>query len=143
MFPITDLSRADDIRMRRRRAVWLLAGIVVIPTILFSGHGGRKSSADIGDADGDVDASGQLQDFGHDATVLSATGSSLTVSLSCASSITLVPRQDQAGRVSVSTRGSRPAGPAWCCPAMPRWCWAGPAGMAVPTWWCGRRPRCR
>ena len=35
MFPITDLSRADDIRMRRRRAVWLLVGIIALPVLIW------------------------------------------------------------------------------------------------------------
>ncbi len=35
MFPITDLPRAADIRMRRRRAAWLLAGIVAVPVLLW------------------------------------------------------------------------------------------------------------
>ncbi|WP_428377389.1 GIN domain-containing protein [Lichenicoccus sp.] len=46
MFPITDPSRAADIRMRRRRAVWLLLGTVVVPLVLVSGrssHSGGQS----------------------------------------------------------------------------------------------------
>ena len=43
MFPITDPHRRDDIRMRRRRAAWLLVGIVAVPVLLFSGR--EKSAA--------------------------------------------------------------------------------------------------
>ena len=148
MFPITDLSRADDIRRRRRRAFWLLVGIVVIPAFLFSGHGsghharstdGGESSTDL-DVDpsrrsvrsGSLPATDEMEamlhripligglgrtvegaplpDLRHDPAALSATGSSLLVSLPCASSITLVPQRDAAGRVSVSTRDARPPG---------------------------------
>ncbi len=57
MFPITDFSRVTDIRMRRRRAFWLLIGIVLVPTILFSGHGSRHHRPvhdDVGDLDIDL-----------------------------------------------------------------------------------------
>ena len=37
MFPIHDFSRAGDIRMRRRRAVWLLAGILLAAMLLLHG----------------------------------------------------------------------------------------------------------
>ena len=43
MFPITDPSRAADIRMRRRRAAWLLTGILLVPFLLFSGGHGRSA----------------------------------------------------------------------------------------------------
>ena len=54
MFPITDLSRADDIRMRRRRAVLLLAGVVVLP-LLFWRQGEHRQHGHAGDTDLDID----------------------------------------------------------------------------------------
>ena len=100
VFPITDLSRADDIRMRRRRAVWLLAGIMLVPAVAFSGHDERSSVRHRG---------GSLQQTAlptgrRDDGALSATGTSLLVTLACASSITLVPQPDLTDRVFVSTR---------------------------------------
>jgi len=44
LFPIQDLSRADDIRMRRRRAVYLLGGIVLAGWMLT--HGDPKARPD-------------------------------------------------------------------------------------------------
>nr|WP_321985036.1 DUF2807 domain-containing protein [uncultured Lichenicoccus sp.] len=44
MFPITDPSRAADIRMRRRRAIWLLVGMVVVPLVLVSGRSGHSGN---------------------------------------------------------------------------------------------------
>ena len=55
MFPITDFSRADDIRKRRRRAFWLLAGIVVVPTLWFSSHGSQRHDHAAGRSTSDFD----------------------------------------------------------------------------------------
>ncbi len=55
MFPITDFSRADDIRRRRRRALWLLVGIVVVPAMWFSGHGSQRHDHSAGSSTSDVD----------------------------------------------------------------------------------------
>ena len=145
MFPITDFRRATDIRMRRRRAFWLLVGIVLVPVILFSGrdsrHHDRSAHGGMGDLDIDLSRrsirsdslpatemesvlrripliagmnwtirGAPLPDGRRDAAALSATGSSLRIDLPCASSITLVPQQDQPGRVFVSSRDGRPPG---------------------------------
>jgi hypothetical protein len=136
MFPISDPSRADDIRMRRRRAVWLLAGIVLVPAILFSGHGKQRHDTKhlqinpTGSIHSDSMAGTQIEAILHripliggldwtvegaplpagrrDAAALSAAGSSLVVAVSCARSIALVPQADLSGRVFVSTRNGRP-----------------------------------
>ena len=54
MFPITDLSRADDIRMRRRRAVLLLAGLLAIP-LLFWQQDEHRQHAHTRGSDLDID----------------------------------------------------------------------------------------
>ena len=144
MFPITDFSRADDIRRRRRRAFWLLVGIVVLPAMWFSGHGSRRHDHSAGSSPGDVDidlsgaihsnsmAATQMESVlqripligelnwtlrgaplpegRRDSSALSATGSSLLVSVRCAGSITLVPQHDLSGQVFVSERDGSPAG---------------------------------
>ena len=38
LFPITDLVREDDIRMRRKRAIYLFAGMIAVPWMLFGGQ---------------------------------------------------------------------------------------------------------
>lgn len=108
MFPITDFSRADDIRMRRRRAFWLLAGITVVGSSLLSGsHRHFQVRIETGKAGG----FGHVRAVpgGHGSLALSATGSSLLISLSCGNSITLMPQPDPTGRVSVSSDGSQSA----------------------------------
>lgn len=126
MFPISDPSRADDIRMRRRRAAWLLAGIALVPLLLFNGH--RRSLPGRHDwTDGDADLPSmfsQVPLFGRhnravagaplpagrrDATALSATGTSLSVMASCAGPLAVVPQGDLRDRVFVSVAGARPA----------------------------------
>jgi hypothetical protein len=103
MFPITDLSRADDIRTRRRRAVLLLVGMVAVPSVLFSGHH-DPASARHGWADPEQAA---LPAGRRETADLSGTGTSLLVRLGCAT-ITLLPRAGLDDRVLVSARhGSR------------------------------------
>ena len=139
MFPITDLARADDIRMRRRRAVLLLAGMVALPLLLWRQDEHRQhvhargSDLDLTSRSirsdtvpaAEIDAVlhriplvGQLdwtvEGAGlpvgrRDAASLSATGASLQITLSCARSITLVPQQDLTDRVFVSTPRGVPA----------------------------------
>ena len=108
MFPITDFSRAADIRMRRRRAGWLLVGIVLLPFMLFSGPT-RPGRIYQEVRDSDVDSSA-LPAGRRDGEVLSASGTSLRVTLDCAQSITLVPQPDLTGHVFVSTRDGEHAG---------------------------------
>ncbi len=54
MFPITDLSRADDIRMRRRRAAWLLVGMIAVPLLLWRQDEHRQHTPERG-SDLDID----------------------------------------------------------------------------------------
>lgn len=107
MFPITDLSRADDIRMRRRRAFWLLAGTAVVGFSLLSGSPRHfQVHIDTGKAGSGSDRVRAVPD-GQGPLALSATGSSLLVSLTCGNSITLMPQPDPNGRVSVSPDGGQ------------------------------------
>ena len=128
MFPITDLSRADDIRMRRRRAVLLLVGVIALPLLLWrqgehrqhpAGRGSDSLPAGgigavlrrlplVGQRDRMAGGAG-LPAGRRDAASLSATGAALQITLSCARSINLVPQQDLTGRVFVSTSGGAPA----------------------------------
>ena len=126
MFPITDPSRADDIRMRRRRAVMLLAGIVVLPIVLVSGRadpgashaGWMLSGLFTGDRAGHVEAALRqaasvalaswvkegtaLPEGRRDGLALAATGNSLAINLPCAGSIAVVPAADLGRRIYVS-----------------------------------------
>ncbi len=132
MFPITDPSRMLDIRMRRRRAFWLLVSLVAVPLLLWhDGHprhpGATGADIDpttrslrsdglaaaeiasvlhriplVGRLDWTVEGA-KLPEGRRDASALSATGSSLQITLACTHSITLVPQQDLSDRVFVST----------------------------------------
>ena len=84
MFPITDPARLGDIRMRRRRAFWLLVAIGVAIAIAAGGH--DKASQ----------MPGRIR---HAAPTLSASGDALTVSVPCAGSIRLVPQPGLSHRV--------------------------------------------
>ena len=148
MFPITDPSRTDDIRMRRRRAAWLLVGIVAVPLILFSGrdrseatqhaaataahgsglnidmgsliiHGGSIPGTEIQSVLSRIPFVRRLNwtVYGaplpagrRDGAALSGNGTSLTVALPCAGSITLVPQTDLSDRVFVSTADGQASG---------------------------------
>ncbi|WP_428395543.1 GIN domain-containing protein [Lichenicoccus sp.] len=94
MFEITDPARAADIRMRRRRAFWLLVGTGVAIAVISGGN------------DKAVLAPKFTQ--GVAAPTLSATGDSLTLALPCAGSIRLVPQPGLNDKVLVDggdTRG--------------------------------------
>ncbi len=105
VFPIHDLSRADDIRMRRRRAALLLAAIAFggwtlshddarhprMPTTIAIRLSFNKRQADRPLPQPDADAPTRSVDTDQ-----------LFVDLSCASSVTLLPAPDLAGRVVVS-----------------------------------------
>lgn len=129
MFPITDPSRADDIRMRRRRAVWLLAGIAACG-ILAARHESARTPASLGAgtdaaanrADAILQHVPTLGRFGwnhgaaeggdrRDSLAMGASGAALSVSLPCAGSVTVASRPTLSGRVLVSSRdGAAPDG---------------------------------
>ena len=100
LFEIHDLSRAGDIRMRRRRAAMLLAGIVVVPWVLLqddgqvhrhrSGRAERLAPIPAGPS-------------------RSLVASELAVDLPCASSVTIRPAPELAGRIIVSVRSGQEA----------------------------------
>ena len=135
MFPITDPSRAADIRMRRRRAVWLLVGMVVVPLVLVSGrssHSGGSSGfhIDLPDFTISSDDAGRihmalqqvpgmaqlawmvegapLPEGRRDTSALSATGNRLAIELPCAQSIAVVPKADLGNRIYASTLDGSP-----------------------------------
>ena len=126
MFPITDPTRAADIRMRRRRAIGLLTGIVVLPIVLVSGRanpdashlGSILSGFLTGDQAENVETAlrqaasvavaswvregAALPEGRRDGMALAATGTSLAISLPCAGSIAVVPGADLGRRIYVS-----------------------------------------
>ena len=130
MFPITDPSRAADIRMRRRRAVWLLAGIAACG-LLAARHESARPYASPGYGS-EIAAAwdpmilqritllnqivwhigrASLADRQASGRAITASGSSLLVSLPCAGSVTLAPLAGLSGQVLVSSRdGAAPDG---------------------------------
>ena len=115
MFPITDPARASDIRMRRRRAFWLLVAIPVLiapvliapvliaPVLIAIASGGHDKAALVAG----------LVPARQETPTLSATGDALTVSVPCAGSIRLVPQPGLSDRVLVEggdARGLRLSG---------------------------------
>ncbi len=135
MFPITDPSRAADIRMRRRRAIWLLVGIVVVPLVLVFGrssHSGDNGAFHIvlpnftisSDDASQIHMALQqipgmaklawmvegatLPEGRRDGTALSASGSKLAIDLTCAQSIAVVPKSDLGGRIFASSLDGSP-----------------------------------
>ncbi len=105
VFPIHDLSRADDIRMRRRRAAILLAAIAFCGWRL-SHEDARQSHAPttiaIRLSSGANPADRPLPQPDADGPTRSIETNRLFVDLSCASSVTLLPGLGLAGRVVVS-----------------------------------------
>lgn len=132
IFPINDPAREDDIRVRRRRAGLLLAGIVIVPWVLFhhdhhdAGHHVIVSTDNVVSIDGDDVPRGGLSGVltnlpmlgrlrwsitgdalpqpSPGAPIRSFSADRLTVDLTCASSVTLLPKQDLGDEVTVSVR---------------------------------------
>ncbi len=106
LFPIHDLGRADDIRMRRRRTVLLLAGIGVLGwRLLGPDDAGRHRR------DRDVTFETQPR---HDMrepvqTFRTSTTAVVAVDLPCANSVTLLPRQGLGDQVTLLTRPGQEA----------------------------------
>ena len=101
LFPIHDAARADDIRMRRRRALLLLAGIGVTGwSLLDSGNGDRHRRYPGLPA---VDAPSPRFDGSEPARSFRIAASGVVgIDLPCAGSVTLTPRSDLGERVLVS-----------------------------------------
>lgn len=113
VFPIHDLSRADDIRMRRRRAALLLAAIALGGWTLShqdARHPSRPTAIAIRLSSGTGPAGRALPQPDADAPTRSIETDHLFVDLSCAGSATLLPDPGLAGRVVVSAgRGQEAA----------------------------------
>ncbi len=138
VFPIRDLSRADDIRMRRRRAAWLLGGIVLAGWMLsrqdpddgqargayrhadmVSGEASVPPVPPIPSIPGVISIPGlgqirlrlptTLPQPAADAPTRSVETNSLFVDLTCAASVTLLPDAGLQGRVVVSARRGQEA----------------------------------
>ena len=104
MFPITDAARAGDIRMRRRRALALLAGVAVLGTGLVQ----AAMSSDAADETASSQALSVLvipRGAEPSAAPRSATGDALVVNLPCAGSVKVMPRSGLSRRVLVSAAG--------------------------------------
>ncbi len=134
MFPIHDGARADDIRMRRRRAAYLLGGIVLAGWMLSQQDSSGQAQGHHHDVEVAIDqppvppippippipripsipaitgfpATGRPLPAGDTPSRSIETGS-LFVGLSCADSVTLLPDPDLHGRVIVSTRPGQDA----------------------------------
>ncbi len=106
LFPIHDPGRADDIRMRRRRAVLLLAGIGVLGWRLLDPDdaGRHRRHRDVAfETRPQQDMREPVQTFRTSTTAVVA------VDLPCASSVTLLPRQGMGDQVMLSTRPGQEA----------------------------------
>ncbi len=130
LFPIHDLVREDDIRMRRRRALVLFAAMVAVPWLLFGSHHrqhGRHHARIVIDTDasdqrtqhrllqglpllglspsGAGDAlSRPLAQPAPDDPTRSLQAAAPTIDLSCAGSVTLLPKPGLGDRILVSVR---------------------------------------
>ena len=100
LFPIHDLARADDIRMRRRRATLLLAGIGVAGWTLFGPDDGARHRRHHDLAALAPPRHGMRQPV---QTFRISTTAVVAVDLPCAGSVTLVPRQGLGNQVTLST----------------------------------------
>lgn len=127
MFPIHDLAREADIRVRRRRAALLLAGIVMVPWMMFhdAQHHGRQRRNRSARPGLDImitglpalgwrswsgnDVAGGLSQPMDSAPRRSFQAGALTVDLSCASSLTVLPKPDLDDQVIVSVRHGQDA----------------------------------
>lgn len=125
LFPIHDYARADDIRVRRRRAAFLIIGIVAVPWMLFSGPANRETRNHVKSDPFDLRIDKALSeirlsrvpqgdtlpqsDSGDAIRRFSITGHSLTVDLSCARTVTLLPTTDLGMDATLSVRHGRDA----------------------------------
>lgn len=107
LFPIHDFARADDIRMRRRRAAFLILGIVGVPWMLFGGSAHRETGHHHQSDSFELTIDKALSDIRLSRVVSEGTlphpassdpirrfpiaGDTLTVDLSCAGTVTLLP----------------------------------------------------
>ncbi len=106
LFPIHDLARAHDIRMRRRRAVLLLAGIGVLGRTLLgpaddAGRHRRRTLA--------VEAPPRDETREPMRAFRTSTTAVVAVDLPCAGSVTLVPRHGLGDQVMLSVRSGQEA----------------------------------
>ena len=106
LFPIHDPGRADDIRMRRRRAVLLLAGIGVLGWMLL---GPDDSSRHRPHRDVAFDTPPRQDMREPVQTFRTGTTAVVAVDLPCADSVTLLPRQGIGDQVMLSTRQDQQA----------------------------------
>lgn len=119
LFPIHDFARADDIRMRRRRAAFLIVGIVAVPWVLFSGPAHHDTRRQHASNPFDLRIDKALSDIrlprapiaelpqawpGGPLRRFAIEGDTLTVDLSCATSVTLLPATDLGNEASLSVR---------------------------------------
>ncbi len=105
VFPIHDLSRADDIRMRRRRAALLLAAIAFGGWTLShqdARHPRGPTAIAIRLSSHAVPDGGPLTQPASDVPTRSIETGSLFVDLSCADSVPLLPEPALHGRVVMS-----------------------------------------
>ena len=103
LFRVHDLARADDIRMRRRRAFLLLAGIGILGWMLLGPDDGIRHHPTAFEA--------PPQHGGREPTrtFRTATTAVVAVDLPCASSVTLLPRDGLGDQVTLSTRPGQEA----------------------------------
>lgn len=120
LFPIHDYARADDIRMRRRRAAFLIIGIVAAPWILFSSPAHRETGHHRGLDSLNLTIDKSLFDLrlsphtsdetlprpapGEPIRRFSIEGDTLSVDLSCAGTVTLLPATNLGGEATLSVR---------------------------------------
>jgi hypothetical protein len=110
MFPITDLTREDDIRRRRRRAALLLGGMVAVPWLLFGRSHDHTRIAAPGFAGihfhvpSITIASGRLPRPDADAPRTTIRANTLRVDLPCAESVTVLSDGIHPGEAVVSVR---------------------------------------
>lgn len=125
LFPIHDYARADDIRMRRRRAAFLIVGIVGVPWMLFSAPANRSTGHHHNSDTFDLTIDKALSDIRlsrvpHQETLpqsasgdptrrFSIAGDTLTVDLPCAGTVTLLPTTDLGKDAILSVRPGQDA----------------------------------
>ena len=120
LFPIHDVARADDIRIRRRRAAFLIIGIVAIPWMLFSRPAHREAGYHHKSDPFDLTIERALSDIrlpqvsredslrepasGDPTRRFSVAGDTLSVDFSCARTVTLLPTTDLGKEARLSVR---------------------------------------